>query len=105
MLKARAPRTKADWLIPASLVVLSIVPVIAGVSRLSNLVGDRARSTSSPLASIAFSGPSSFRPDCTIVIPAGAAMLAACSSPAAFSPPRRASAGARRMAEPRQTAI
>ena len=45
MLRPRVSRAKADWLVPAALVVLSIVPVIVGISRISNLVDGSPVST------------------------------------------------------------
>jgi uncharacterized membrane protein len=37
--KSAAPSTRADWLVPAALIVLSVVPFLGGAFRLSELAG------------------------------------------------------------------
>jgi uncharacterized membrane protein len=54
-MKATAYKNKAEWLVPAALIVLSTIPVVAGAARLSELTSgaeitpDNARFFASPL--------------------------------------------------------
>ena len=90
-----AKATKADWLIPAGLIVLSAVPVIAGTARLAQLSGgaaispENARFFAAPLPVVLTSRASRFTPSSAhfsshpasgVGVPAGTAAAARCWS-------------------------